>query len=422
MIKRWIGLALCLTCTGCKVATVQEPPQKEAPAERSWTEIRDDRVEFVRIHPGAPQKNVYVTWRHMEQKETGNREWRLDGKTPVSAEAVERLMALRSAALAPAIPSDGFYTCRHDDQSPVYTLKFKADGHSVDVVSDSTCQFAAPMNIALDGRAYVQIDGSLGRALKAALDALDTSVSVGSSPGMIVLDAPGTRKNFTATQGDSPRSAFDAQFRADAQFAQVFGHFEAPWTLAGPPAVACNQAKNPDCHDVSAQYTWEASNVRFSLPLKTQDGLVHVSADVPTTEDVRALTAALRTPFPQALTVSPITLTWRAEAQCSMIRGLARHFGAPQTTSCGVWTLTHPDLPDIHYYPGLKSFWIAPGGEHVQTTYQAYCRTRKIGQKQCDAMFKPNRGDGVNYFLPANTKERAYAFVKQGDKTSLERL
>ena len=37
-------------------------------------------------------------------------------------------------------------------------------------------------------------------------------------------------------------------------------------------------------------------------------------------------------------------------------------------------------------------------------------------------MFKPNRGDGVNYFLPANTKERAYAFVKQGDKTSLERL
>ena len=78
-----------LLIIGCSPAKAPQPapaePQPEVKAD-PFHEVPDGKIEFIKVFPGAVQKNLYMTWKLYENAETNAREDRVD-KKPVSGEA-----------------------------------------------------------------------------------------------------------------------------------------------------------------------------------------------------------------------------------------------------------------------------------------------------------------------------------------------
>ena len=115
----------CVFLMGCSPAKAPEAT-KENPTQTiqtvQWKEIPDQRIEFVKMFPGAAQKNIYMTWKLFENPETKAREYRVDNK-PVSDEAAKAIEELRQSVENNLIPSDGIYTCRYVPNQPQYRLE-----------------------------------------------------------------------------------------------------------------------------------------------------------------------------------------------------------------------------------------------------------------------------------------------------------
>ncbi|MBQ4360990.1 MAG: hypothetical protein II767_12130, partial [Proteobacteria bacterium] len=181
-------LGVILLCAACQPAVVTPDVSSDAPEapQEIWDEIPDARISFVRMHPGAAQKNVYVDWKCYENRDTHARVYRVLGRD-ISEEAVAALDDLRKAAAQDLIPSDGLYACRLRDNMPQFRLEFTQDSKKVQILSSSDCLHAAPFNLIVDGKYYIQVTGALGVSLEKALSLSGNALHVGETEGLFMF-------------------------------------------------------------------------------------------------------------------------------------------------------------------------------------------------------------------------------------------
>ena len=164
------------------VAVVPEAPTV------TWTEIPEDAIAFIRMHPKAAQKNTYATWKHY-RSDDGKTAWRLKNQD-ISTNAVQALDALVDAIGTEndLIPADGFYACRYQENMPEYRVEFQRNQKKYQIVSMSNCLNAAPFNVIIDGKPFIQISGAFGSALQKVLTESGVQLKVGETAAMIMFD------------------------------------------------------------------------------------------------------------------------------------------------------------------------------------------------------------------------------------------
>ena len=405
-----------LVLEGCSGPQETQPTEPPKPAE-SWQEIKEDAVAFVRMHPGAAQKNAYVTWKHYVSDLTGEKIWR-HGQDKLSPEAIQALEQLTASADKDLIASDGLYACRYRENMPQYRINFRKNNKSYEIISVSDCLNAAPYNIIVDGQSFVQMSGATGKALSDALHAIGSSISIGDSEGMIMLSNPVTVEGYSRFGTSSPTAWYHQKFREDASFSeQVTGMENAAGTL-GLPEIACNQSKSPDCSDVSGRYTLKlGGNFEFKIPLKYTSGSVQTT--LPPQSAMEDLAAAIKLPVVQAwekMIAAPVELTWNPESNCKMIQGIAKHFDLPDNISCSTWTLKSQDKPTAIYYPGLKALWIESG--HDLKPYFEQLRNLQPKNKRLSYTHYQQPASEMNLFIRLDN--RPLAFVTKNGKSTIE--
>ncbi|MBR4986064.1 MAG: hypothetical protein IKY83_10035, partial [Proteobacteria bacterium] len=356
--------AACLIFASCQPATVPAPdtdkPEEIRDAQSDWTEIPDAKISFVRMHPGAAQKNVYVDWKCFENQISHERVYRILGRD-ISQDAANALEKLRGSITEDLIPSDGIYACRYRDQMPQFRIELIQDAKKIQIISSSDCLHAAPFNLIVDGKYYMQTSGAIGSALENALAMSGNALHVGETEGMFMFSEKIKVDGYNAEPLDSPAKWFDDAFRKDTAFGAMLAAIEKQFGPLALPEIACNQSKSPQCNAVSARYQVKVGDhFIYAIPLK-YDGQSVAAQIIPDTE-WEALAKAAKTHVFQAVAqaVSPaqdIQLTWSDGTDCKMVKGLAKHFDLPESVSCSTWTFHCKDCPvkTYIYYVGLNA-------------------------------------------------------------------
>ncbi|MBO4350723.1 MAG: hypothetical protein J6A01_07255 [Proteobacteria bacterium] len=413
---------LGLFFTSCQKADNAPAPEPAAP-EVVWKEIPEDAIAFVRMHPGAAQKNTYANWKHY-QSDDGKSTWRLQNRD-ISDEAVQSLEALITSADNNLIPADGYYTCRHQANMPEYRIEFTKNQKKYQIISISNCLNAAPFNIIVDGKSFIQSTGELGQALQKALNDSGIALKVGETAGMIMFDKPleTPPEGFSAATGESPSLWFDAKFRTDEAFAQAIAPIESAIAKLSPPEIACNQAKSPDCSTLMARYTLKIADA-MEFQFSATSSADKVTAPLPPANAFESLAKAIQSPIVTAWQdaaerTEPIHLKWADAAECNMLKGIAKYLEAPENPSCASWTLTSKDFPTAIYYPGIDALWVEPGKD--LKTYFDSVNSKRKELKQSKISFskfsKPS--EKRNLFIRLDGKTVSFLTGKDG-KTSIE--
>ena len=413
-------LGVILLCAACQPAVVTPDVSSDAPEapQEIWDEIPDARISFVRMHPGAAQKNVYVDWKCYENRDTHARVYRVLGRD-ISEEAVAALDDLRKAAAQDLIPSDGLYACRLRENMPQFRLEFTQDSKKVQILSSSDCLHAAPFNLIVDGKHYIQVTGALGVSLEKALSLSGNALHVGETEGLFMFSEKIDVEGYVGAPQESPAKWYDTAFRKDEAFGAMLAAIESRFGASTLPEVACNQSKSPRCDEVSARYQIKcADGFVYTIPLKF-DGKSVAAQLVPEAE-WEALAKAVKSPVFRAAAqaISPaqtLQLTWSDGADCKMVKGLAKHFELPDTISCSTWTLHGKDYPAMIYYVGLDAMWYAPGSD-LKSYFTALNQLQ--GKKRLSYSKYVSPGKSTNLFVRLNG--RPIAFVTKNGKTTIE--
>lgn len=413
---------MTMSCSPAAPYKSSEPERIEPKAK--WEEIKSDTVSFVRMHPGAAQKNVYASWKHFSKDGSDEKEWR-SGKELMSDAGLSALDALYAAVGRDLIPSDRFYGCRYRVNIPEYRLNFEHAGHVYSAVSASNCQNGSPWNVIVDGKSYVQLSGAIGVSLEALLQTSGVELKVGDSAGMITFSEPIELEGYSSSGDEKAVSWFDSQFRKDTTFGSWLGEAETKFGWIGNPEVACNQASSVDCKDVSARYKLRLKGGSYEYPvtLKYTSGRVETKAAPSTalTSLKQLMDMPEMTYWPEALERKEVLrLTWTEPSECKMVRGLSKHFGKSEPVSCGMWTITSKDYPTAIYYVGLESIWLEPGHDY-KGFFDRVSKHRKSGGKKYARHDYKGFGTpdkDTNLFLRSDGKP--IAFVTKKGKTTIK--
>ncbi len=395
--------------------TDQEPVK-----ETKYQEISTDTIAFIRMHPGAPQKNVYATWKHYENQDDKSQVWRIQ-KTDLSQTALAELENLFAAAGQNLIPSNGLYACKYRENMPYYRLDFQHNQKKYAIVSSSGCLHGAPWNVIIDGTSYVQTTGEIGTVLESLLHNSDVNIPIGDTAGMMMFDTPIEIDGYKASGDQTPAAWFDTEFRKDATFGGGLQYIEKLFGPLNLPEIACNQSKSNDCSSVSARYMLKFGlDFEFPIPLKYDNG--SVSASIPPQPAFEALATASKSAIFKAWPKTtareePVKLTYSEPQECKMVHGLAKHFELPDDVSCATWTLTSKDFPTAIYYIGLQSVWLQPE-QNYKTLFdsirqiQGENHEKKLNYTQFQSPKK-----SMNLFVKLDG--RPIAFVTKDGKTSI---
>ena len=414
-------LVSTLFVLGCQAAK-QPEPKTEVQVEKPWNRLDDQKVSFVRMHPGAPQKNTYIDWEVFQNPEKPDEiSLRVDDK-PVSAEAAQMLDNLKLVVGQDLIPSNGIYTCRYQENQPQYRLEFHSDGHHYKVVSSSDCLNAAPFNVEIDGKLFLQMNGKIGVALQNVLQASGSSLSVGGTPGMIQLKEPITVDGY-AQDGTLPNAYYDDLMRKDESLGKMLDAF-APMTV-DLPEIACNQSKKADCSEISARYTIHVADNAYIYHLVKISGesVSHTSIDLNLIEKLKKIRETyIFNSYLNLHKEDSIQIYPDKNQDCKLVSGLAKFFSIDEkdikSISCHTWTFTVKDQPSLIYYEGLDAFWPEQNSEHQYPLLQYYCENKKLPKDTIQSICKKFKPDaGTNLFIRANDK--VVKFVKKNGQTIL---
>ena len=403
-------------CAKVPQKSEEKIPEKPSPVQ----EIASDTVAFVRMHPGAAQKNSYATWKHYENHDDGSKFWRIQQKD-ISEQAVTYLNELLESAQKDLIPSDKLYACRYRENMPQYRLNFQHDNKTFAIVSSSGCLHGAPWNVIIDGKSYIQLSGAIGTALEKLLATTENPINIGDAAGMIMFNEPIEIDGFTPSGESSPAAWYHAEFLKDASFGGAIQYIE---NLFGPlqmPEIACNQSKSDNCSDVSARYTLKI-NADFEYPMPIKYIAGKVSSSIPPQTAFEQLATATKSSifkmWPQAAArPDPIRLKWENPDDCPMVRGLAKHFELPDNVACGMWNMTSKDFPSAIYYTGLQSIWLEPA--HNYKTYFDAVRQLQSQNREKKITYSKFQNPDKSTNLFVRLDGRPIAFVTKDGKTSI---
>ncbi len=402
-----LAAAMSFWAASCAPKSGDSSPETEKDRQDVWIEEADRAVSFVRMHPGAAQKNGYLTWKLFKNANDGREQWRADDR-PISDAAAADLKALLDAVASVSAPSDGIYGCRVRDAMPQYRLDFRRDGHDYRVLSVSDCAGGAPFNVIADGEYRIDLTENIGQKLQKALQSSGMTLAVGSVPGMMMLDAPAVISGYDGKGSISPKQAYGEKIREDSEFSAFLAQMTKVFGAEPSIRIACNQAKTADCSSIHAQYAFEKSTMKYVLPLVWSNGSLSYGSPLPPPDDVAALGAFAASPlFAQyaALGDAPAEFAFKPETDCALVRGLAPHMDKNGDVSCAGWLLFGGSRPNAMYFVGLDALWIP--SRNSQSWISAVCRWKQLPKQAksivCAQSALPAalnvfwRGDGTVY-------------------------
>ena len=427
-------IALLMLCLGLSASCVQpksapEPVQDETP-KIQWERQDDAKISFIRMHPGAPQKNTYIDWELFKTNDIKDASgaptqvWRVADKE-ISDEARQKLSELIESVDADLIASDGIYTCRYQPNQPQYRLEFSKDSHHYKVISSSDCLNGVPFNVQIDDKLYLQMNGKIGIALQNAIQSVGSTLNVGGSEALIQFVDPITVEGY-ANQGEVPPNVYYDKLMRQNEELNAF--LEAAQKLDAsmqPPEVACNQSKSADCSEISARYTVKAAeNALIHQNVKvSKDGIAFTQIQPAMLERLDKIRETrMFKAFAELHKDDVIMLLADKNQDCKLVSGLAKFFSIPEkeikNLSCHTWTLTVKDQPSLIYYEGLDAFWPEQSADHQFPVLEHYCADKKLPKATIQSICKKFKPDaGTNIFVRANDK--VVKFVVQNGQTIL---
>ena len=420
-----VGLCVAASCSACSSKNAEtsqniEENSQESPKidDEIWSELKKSEVSFVRMHPGAAQKNSYLTWRLFRSAKDGREQWRVDGKV-LSPEGVADLLALLDEAEKVSMTSDGIYGCNVTESMPQYRLSFERHGHSYRIVSVSNCANGAPFNVIVDGAYRVDITGSLGTKLEKALKSAGLPLDVGGNPGIIKLDAPTPLAGYEARAQASPLEFFDQTVRRDAEFSSFYTRITEFLDEVPEKQLACNQAKSADCSVLEGRYVFKSQKIRYPVRMSLSSGGVEPEFSLPSAEDIDSLRSFASSPlFEQYATTGEgrVSALFKNAAQCPFVRDLAPIMERPNDVSCAQWVLGGKPRPSAIYYVGLSTLWIAPSNS--KDFLSVVCQWKRLPKRSKSiACSEPVLPESLNVFWCGDGT--LYGFDTSNGKTKL---
>ena len=430
-MKRITLLTLCLGLTASCVQpkTAPEPVQDETP-KIQWERQDDAKISFIRMHPGAPQKNTYIDWELYKTNDIKDASgaptqvWRVENKD-ISDEAKQKLSELIDSVDADLIASDGIYTCRYQQNQPQYRLEFNKDSHHYRVISSSDCLNGVPFNVQIDDKLYLQMNGKIGIALQNAIQSVGSTLNVGGSEALIQFIDPITVEGY-ANQGEVPPTVYyDKLMRANEELNAFLEAAQKLDTAMQPPEVACNQSKSADCSEISARYTVKvADNALIHQNVKVSKDSIAFTQIQPEMLELlgKIRESRMFKAFAELHKDEVIMLSADKNQDCKLVTGLAKFFSIPEkeikNLSCHTWTLTVKDQPSLIYYEGLDAFWPEQNADHQFPVLEHYCADKKLPKATIQSICKKFKSDaGTNIFV--RTNDKVVKFVVQNGQTIL---
>lgn len=430
MLIGWsiLGFLSCQNANRSEAESSSGDGLKQAQTE-SWIRLDEGRVSFVRMHPEAAQKNVYLTWDLYENTVTKRRSWRVDGKD-ISPEAARSLEDLLRTVEGIERESDGIYDCRGHEKMPQYRLDFKHQGHEYRVVSVSNCLHGAPFNLLVDGKFRIDIEGNIGIKLEKALADSGLKLAIGGNAGMMMFNRPSPLKGFEGEAGQSPRDAMDGIFRNDAVIARRLAQLDGVFGEAPFLEIACNQARSATCSDWIARYTYVMKSQNKDVPTSLLydfkfdwgENKASFQGAQASQQDLDALKRFLDTSLFQSYLLSQtqnVVVAYKAEANCSLISGLAPYIDGANGAVCSGWQFYGGSRPASIFYNGLEAFWI-PMTEASQEWWKVLCKGHTLSAKMRRMVCSTEkmtglthaflRGDGSSFVF--QTKDGKTKFVE----------
>ena len=427
-------IALLILCLGLSSSCVQpktapEPVQDEAPKVH-WERVENNKISFIRMHPGAPQKNTYINWELYktddlkDEKGAAKQVWRVDDKD-ISSEAEQKLSELLASVDADLIGSNGIYTCRYQTNQPQYRLEFQKDGHHYKIISSSDCLNAAPFNVQIDDALYLQMSGRIGQALQNALQSVGSTLNVGGSEALIQFVDPITVEGYANTGSQPPTVYYDKLMRQNTELNAFLDNAQKLDESMQPPEVACNQSKSADCSDISARYTVKvADNALIHQNVKVSGDSISFTQIQPELLERlgKIRESRMFKAFLELHKDEVVMLTADKNQDCKLVTGLAKFFSIPEKAikdlSCHTWTLTVKDQPSLIYYEGLDAFWPEQNADHQFPILEHYCADKKLPKATIQSICKKFKPDaGTNIFV--RTNDKVVKFVVQNGQTIL---
>ena len=146
----FLGAGLGFGCEAPEEEEVGQEQKKKVPADRA------KRVEIKHQHAGdQAHKRVSYELAFVDG------EYEFDGYPLDRAEAVSALQK----SVENLTPSDSLKTCRFAPTKPTFRITLPMGDERVELISTSQCKDWAPWNVIKGGKLYVQLDGSVGKAL-----------------------------------------------------------------------------------------------------------------------------------------------------------------------------------------------------------------------------------------------------------------
>jgi len=235
----------------------------------------------------------------------------------------------------------------HTDDYPAFKIVVDGD-EPITITSESNCHAYVPWNITIGGKAHVQFNGDVYRALKPILAAADDrwkkggnspEASMGFGYERIGL---GEYKAGTAPAGDAGKCARSLETNAQARL--VLGDIVVEELQLG-----CNLTESADCSagHIGAAFVWKGLELEVELPCT--NGQVSVAAP-----DVAAWTEL------QAFATSkPVRALVKLSSQ------------PPRLSNNGEWNLQGDaeGAPDMSWTPKTKVIEARAFGETIPVTY-----------------------------------------------------
>lgn len=413
-----LAAEMSFLASSCAPNPADSSPETEKDRQDVWTEAADRAVSFVRMHPGAAQKNGYLTWKLFKNARDGREQWRA-GDRPISDAAAADLEELLDAVAAVSAPSDGIYGCRMRGDMPQYRLDFRRGGHEYRAISVSDCAGGAPFNVIADGEYRIDLTENIGQKLQKALQSSGMALAVGSVPGMMMLDAPAAISGYDGKAGISPKKAYDEKIRENPEFSAFLTQMTKVFGAEPSIRIACNQAKTADCSSIHAQYAFETSAMKYVFALVWHNGELSYGSPLPTPDDVAALGDFAASPlFAQyaAIGEAPAEFAFKPETDCALVRGLAPHMDKTGDVSCAGWQLFGGSRPNAVYYVGLDALWIP--SQNSQSWISAVCRWKQL-PKQAKAIVCAQRALPASLNVFWRGGGTVYGFETRDGKTKV---
>ncbi len=348
---------LLFSCCIAAFAMACEPPAEEAGAQK--TKREEIKAERIIIEYNYPGDQGFRSLRYALAKfDTG---YEFDGEA-VDPEKVKKLLN----SLDHLIPADQRFTCRYAETLPSFRVILPHEGKKVELHATSQCQNWAPWTVIKDGKAYVQVNGAIGRALLPLLVDLGADKWRGKEPKTTgIIDLIDGLELYQGQEGQTPpKETFSAIVQALPELKKAF-----PGAAVKIQRLLCDQGQSAECQQllVFAQVAVK-ENVYYGISAEIDGQNVKAINFPGDLEPINALVNSKLAAELKSFADPTILIEYDASADCDAVRAAAPTYKPGEDVealdctrfimSAEVAATAEVFPPRIAYYPAVGAAWL----------------------------------------------------------------